>query len=150
MCIRDRLETLRAELTALEPLAAERTHSEASAAAALSAADSQLTAWHERWESHNRDFGAAAQSAEVEAARIEQLETQSKRLQAQLQDEQDVYKRQAITCSNTGRVMSCWLRLSMTPNATPSRTKRRTSCKAVSYTHLDVYKRQRPRRSRCA
>ena len=79
----EQLETLRAELTALEPLAAERTHSEASAAAALSAADSQLTAWHERWESHNRDFGAAAQSAEVEAARIEQLETQSKRLQAQ-------------------------------------------------------------------
>jgi chromosome segregation protein len=79
----EQLETLRAELIALEPLGVERTHSEASAAAALSAAESQLTAWHERWESHNRDFGAAAQSAEVEAARIEQLEAQSKRLQAQ-------------------------------------------------------------------
>ncbi|MGA2024799.1 MAG: chromosome segregation protein SMC [Steroidobacteraceae bacterium] len=78
----EQLEALRAELAELEPLAASRAGSEAVAAAALVSAESQLAAWHERWESFNRELGAAAQSAQVEAARIEQLETQSHRLQA--------------------------------------------------------------------
>ncbi|MGA2563626.1 MAG: chromosome segregation protein SMC [Steroidobacteraceae bacterium] len=77
------LEALRTELMGLEPLALTRTEDEASAAAALSTAESQLASWHERWESHNREFGSAAESAKVELARIEQLETQSTRLQAQ-------------------------------------------------------------------
>jgi len=79
----EQLAALAVELSELEPLAAARTQSEAVAGAALAAAEQQLSGWQERWESFNRELGAAGQSAEVEAARIEQLESQSHRLQAQ-------------------------------------------------------------------
>ncbi|MGA8707387.1 MAG: chromosome segregation protein SMC, partial [Steroidobacteraceae bacterium] len=71
------------EMLQLEPLVEARTRSEALASAALASADEQLAAWQQRWEEFNRDLGAAGQSAEVEAARIEQLENQSLRLRAQ-------------------------------------------------------------------
>ncbi|HEY3808593.1 MAG TPA: chromosome segregation protein SMC [Steroidobacteraceae bacterium] len=71
------------ELLELEPLAQARTRSEALASAALAAAEEQLAGWQQRWESFNRDLGASAQSAEVEIARIEQLESQRLRLRAQ-------------------------------------------------------------------
>jgi chromosome segregation protein len=79
----EQLAVSAAELLELEPLAAARTRSDALASAALAAADEQLAAWQQRWEDFNRDLGAAGQSAEVEAARIEQLENQSMRLRAQ-------------------------------------------------------------------
>ncbi|MFI4895125.1 MAG: chromosome segregation protein SMC [Steroidobacterales bacterium] len=79
----EQLAALAVELSELEPLAAARTQSEAVAGAGLAAAEQQLSAWQQRWESFNRELGAAGQSAEVEAARIEQLESQSHRLQAQ-------------------------------------------------------------------
>jgi chromosome segregation protein len=72
-----------AELAELAPLAEARTRSDAQAAATLAAAEEQLAAWQQRWEGFNRDLGAAGQSAQVEAARIEQLENQSLRLNAQ-------------------------------------------------------------------
>ncbi len=77
------LASLRAELAELEPLAEARAHSDALASAALAAAEAELADWQQRWENFNRELGAAGQSAEVEAARIEQLESQSHRLQAQ-------------------------------------------------------------------
>jgi chromosome segregation protein len=79
----EQLAALAAELSELEPLAGERTRSEGLASAGLAAAEAELAAWQQRWESFNRELGAAAQSAEVEAARIEQLDSQSHRLQAQ-------------------------------------------------------------------
>jgi chromosome segregation protein len=79
----EQLTALATELSELEPLAAARTQSDALAGAALAAAEAELTAWQQRWEGFNRELGAAGQSAEVESARIEQLESQSHRLQAQ-------------------------------------------------------------------
>jgi chromosome segregation protein len=77
------LAALRGELAELEPLAATRRAGEAVAAAALVDADLALAEWQQRWESFNGELGAARQSAQVEAARIEQLENQRYRLQAQ-------------------------------------------------------------------
>src|SRR3984957_3068033 len=77
------LAAVAAELAELTPRAAERTRGDALASAALAAAEEQLVAWQQRWENFNRDLGAAGQSAQVEAARIEQLESQALRLNAQ-------------------------------------------------------------------
>ena len=77
------LAAVGAELAELAPLAEARTRGDAQASAALAAAEEQLVAWQQRWENFNRDLGAAAQSAQVEAARIEQLENQALRLTAQ-------------------------------------------------------------------
>ena len=77
------LSAVAAELAELAPLAADRTRGDALASAALAAAEEQLVAWQQRWENFNRDLGAAGQSAQVEAARIEQLENQALRLNAQ-------------------------------------------------------------------
>jgi chromosome segregation protein len=79
----EQLTALASELSELEPLAAARSQSDALAGAGLAAAEAELAAWQQRWEGFNRELGAAGQSAQVEAARIEQLESQSHRLQAQ-------------------------------------------------------------------
>jgi chromosome segregation protein len=78
----EQLTALASELTALEPLAEGRTQSEAIASRSLAAAEAELAAWQQRWEDFNRELGAVGQSAQVESARIEQLEGQSHRLQA--------------------------------------------------------------------
>jgi chromosome segregation protein len=79
----EQLATLRAEIAELEPLVDARRASEALASGGLAAADAELAAWQQHWESFNRELGAAGQSAQVESARIEQLESQRHRLQAQ-------------------------------------------------------------------
>jgi chromosome segregation protein len=77
------LAALRAEITQLEPLVDARRARERLAGGALAEADTELAAWQQRWEDFNRELGAAGQSAQVESARIEQLESQRYRLQAQ-------------------------------------------------------------------
>ncbi len=79
----EQLASLRAELAELEPLVEARRHSEQLAASALAEAEAELAGWQQRWETFNRELGAATQSSQVEAARIEQLESQRHRLQAQ-------------------------------------------------------------------
>ena len=79
----EQLAALATELSELEPQAEARAQSEAVASTALAGAQDELAAWQQRWESFNRELGAAGQSAQVESARIEQLESQSHRLQAQ-------------------------------------------------------------------
>ena len=79
----EQLAALRGEIAELEPLVEARRASEALASGGLADAESELAAWQQRWESFNRELGAAGQSAQVEAARIEQLESQRHRLQAQ-------------------------------------------------------------------
>ena len=74
--LQEEIATLTPELDALR--AAEQTGT-----AALAAADAHFAAWQERWEIYNRELGAARQGSEVEAARIEQLDSQLVRLQAQ-------------------------------------------------------------------
>ncbi|HEY3731650.1 MAG TPA: chromosome segregation protein SMC [Steroidobacteraceae bacterium] len=83
LCDEEQLLLLRTEIAQLSPLVEmRRDHSDA-AAAALTAAEAQLADWHQRWEEFNRALGSAGQSAQVEAARIEQLDSQRFRLQAQ-------------------------------------------------------------------
>ncbi|HLK71629.1 MAG TPA: chromosome segregation protein SMC, partial [Steroidobacteraceae bacterium] len=76
------LVALRSEIGELTPQLAARRDQERRAAEAQAAQEAQLAAWQERWEAFNRELGAVAQSGEVEAARIEQLENQRLRLQA--------------------------------------------------------------------
>jgi chromosome segregation protein len=77
------LARLKAELAELAPLLDQRRRAEQDAASALASAETELAAWQQRWEGFNRELGAAGQSAQVEAARIEQLESQLHRLRAQ-------------------------------------------------------------------
>jgi chromosome segregation protein len=79
----EQLAASAAELLQLTPLVEERTRSDALASAALATAEQELAAWQQSWENFNRDLSAAGQSAEVESARIEQLENQNQRLRAQ-------------------------------------------------------------------
>jgi chromosome segregation protein len=79
----ERVAQLQAELAALSPeLETLRTAAQA-ASTALAAADSQFADWQNRWEVYNRELGGARQGSEVEAARIEQLDSQLMRLKTQ-------------------------------------------------------------------
>jgi chromosome segregation protein len=77
------LAAVRAELAELSPLVQVRRAEEQRAADELAALESALAGWQQRWEAFNRELGTAGQSAQVEAARIEQLESQRHRLQTQ-------------------------------------------------------------------
>ena len=79
----ERLAQLHAEITALGPELESLRGAEQACGGALAAAEAQWAAWQERWETYNRELGAARQGSEVESARIEQLEGQLLRLQAQ-------------------------------------------------------------------
>ena len=79
----EQLATLHTEIAELEPLVKARGASEQQAASAQAAAEAELAGWQQHWESFNRELGAAGQSAQVESARIEQLESQRHRLQGQ-------------------------------------------------------------------
>ena len=77
------LTTLQTELGQIAPLLEQSRTQETTAAAVLESAEVQLGEWQSGWESFNRDLGAAHQTVQVERARIEQLETQLRRLRAQ-------------------------------------------------------------------
>jgi chromosome segregation protein len=77
------LSSLRAELAELAPQLETSESAEQAATAALEAAEQALQTWQQQWEEFNRAFGAAHQTAQVERARIEQLENQLRRLMAQ-------------------------------------------------------------------
>jgi chromosome segregation protein len=79
----ERLAQLQAELTALGPELEGLRAAEYACGEALAAAEAQWAAWQQRWENYNSELGAARQGSGVEAARIEQLEGQLLRLQAQ-------------------------------------------------------------------
>ena len=79
----ERAAQLQAEIAALAPELATLRAAEQSTTESQAVADAELAAWQERWELYNRELGAARQGSEVEAARIEQLENQLLRLQAQ-------------------------------------------------------------------
>ena len=77
------LAAVRAEIAALTPQLATAQHTEVHATAALEAAEGAVQEWQQRWEAHSRELGAAEQTAQVERARIEQLEAQLRRLATQ-------------------------------------------------------------------
>jgi chromosome segregation protein len=77
------LAAVRAELTRLAPELEASARAESEAAAVLAGAEQALQQWQQRWEEHTRAAGAAEQRAEVERARIEQLENQLRRFDTQ-------------------------------------------------------------------
>jgi chromosome segregation protein len=78
------LAALRGEIATLEPQVDSRRSSEQAAAGVLRDAETELAAWQKGWEAFNGELGSAHQSAQVESARIEQLESQLLRLRAQV------------------------------------------------------------------
>jgi chromosome segregation protein len=79
------LAQLRTELARLTPERERAEHDERSALAALESAERALQDWQHRWEEHAGAAGTAERSAQVERARIEQLENQLRHLDAQAQ-----------------------------------------------------------------
>jgi chromosome segregation protein len=77
-----RLRELKLELQSLGPDVDRLRDAEQRVLSAQSAAEGALSDWQARWESFNAEQGAAGQSMQVEAARIEQLESQLLRLRA--------------------------------------------------------------------
>lgn len=77
------LEGLRAEIAMLAPDLEHAHAGETRAAEGLEAVEAALAQWQHNWETFNREFGAAAQTTQVERARIEQLENQLRRLESQ-------------------------------------------------------------------
>ncbi len=79
------VEALRAEIERLTPAREAAQHAESQAGAALEASEHALQDWQQRWETHAQAVSAADQTAQVERARIEQLENQLRQLSAQAQ-----------------------------------------------------------------
>jgi chromosome segregation protein len=79
----DVLAALRQELEQLSPGLEDNERREAAAAEHLGIVETELVSWQSGWEEFNRQLGAAHQTVQVERARIEQLENQARRLQAQ-------------------------------------------------------------------
>ncbi len=78
------IEQIRTELAALTPELERVQASEQGLKTALADAERALAEWQQRWEAFNHEFGAAHQTTQVERARIEQLENQSRRVAGQL------------------------------------------------------------------
>ncbi|HXY76191.1 MAG TPA: AAA family ATPase, partial [Steroidobacteraceae bacterium] len=79
------LAAVREEIARFTPELDAAQEAEAAAGAALEERERTLHEWQERWEAHSRATGSAQQSAEVERARIEQLENQLRRLGNQVE-----------------------------------------------------------------
>ncbi len=77
------VEALRAEIERLTPAREAAQHAEQHSGAALEASEHALQDWQQRWETHAQAVSAADQTAQVERARIEQLENQLRQLSAQ-------------------------------------------------------------------
>jgi chromosome segregation protein len=74
---------LAAALAELEPGLEAARGAEEAAAAALVASESAMHDWQERWEQFNQALRATSSTAEGERARLEQLDSQLRRLDAQ-------------------------------------------------------------------
>jgi chromosome segregation protein len=77
------LAALRSEIERLTPAREAAQHAEQRSGAALEASEHALQDWQQRWETHAQAVSAADQTAQVERARIEQLENQLRQLSAQ-------------------------------------------------------------------
>jgi chromosome segregation protein len=79
----EQLAQLTDDLARAEPELAAAQAREADSRAALAGCEDAMTAWQRRWEAFSRDAAEATRSAEVERARIEQIESGVQRLRAQ-------------------------------------------------------------------
>ena len=80
---RSQLAELTGFLTQAEPELAAAQTGESEARASLAESESAMSGWQERWESYSRESSEAARGAEVEQARIEQIDAGLNRLNAQ-------------------------------------------------------------------
>jgi chromosome segregation protein len=76
---------LGAEIARATPQLESAESAERAAAQTLESAERELAAWQERWEELHRELGSAERTAQVERARIEQLENQLRRARGQLE-----------------------------------------------------------------
>ncbi len=70
-------------LTQAEPELSAAQQKEATARAALAAAEASMSAWQQRWEEFSRETADATRNSQVEQARIEQIESGLQRLRLQ-------------------------------------------------------------------
>jgi chromosome segregation protein len=77
------IASLRVEIERLAPELAQAQAADSALNEELAAAEQSLADWQQRWESFNREQGAAHQTTQVERARIEQIENQLRRLAGQ-------------------------------------------------------------------
>jgi chromosome segregation protein len=77
------LAAVRAQLAQLAPAREAAQQAETDATGELERCEHALQQWQQRWEVHTAAIAAAAQRAEVERARLEQLDGQLRRLESQ-------------------------------------------------------------------
>ena len=77
------LATVRAQLASLGPERAAAQRAEGDAARELEASEQAVQEWQQRWEAHTAAVAAAERTTQVESARLEQLDTQLRRLESQ-------------------------------------------------------------------
>ncbi|HEX8783446.1 MAG TPA: AAA family ATPase, partial [Steroidobacteraceae bacterium] len=77
------LAAVRAQLASLGPERAAAQRAEGDAARELEASEQAVQEWQQRWEAHTAAVAAAERTAQVERARLEQLDTQLRRLESQ-------------------------------------------------------------------
>ena len=77
------LATVREQLARLAPERAAAQQAEGDAASGVELAEQALQHWQQRWEAHTAALAAADRSAQVERARLEQLDGQLRRLESQ-------------------------------------------------------------------
>ncbi len=77
------IASLRAEIERLAPELEQAQTAESGLNGELASTEQALADWQQRWETFNREQGAAHQTTQVERARIEQLENQLRRLASQ-------------------------------------------------------------------
>ena len=78
----DRMVEIREELVQLETEQGNAQQQEQDAAAARQGADQALRAWRDQWERHRSELNRSQGQAEIQRARIRQLEDQQRQLQA--------------------------------------------------------------------
>ncbi|MGD8429480.1 MAG: chromosome segregation protein SMC [Ectothiorhodospiraceae bacterium] len=82
---REKLAVLRERLSELEPESEEAVEAEEMALETVEQIQSELDAWRERWEGFNEDASEPVRVAQVERARIEQLERRGEEIERRRQ-----------------------------------------------------------------
>src|SRR6516225_2668394 len=77
------LAAVGAQLASLGPERAAAQRAEGDAARELEASEQAVQEWQQRWEAHTAAVAAAERTTQVESARLEQLDTQLRRLESQ-------------------------------------------------------------------
>jgi len=127
------LEALRSEVAHLTPAFEAAQHAEQRAGAALEASEQALQDWQQRWETHARAVSEADQTAQVERARIEQLENQQRQLCAQA--ERLAAEQQTLGAQDGGEQLA---RLALQEEQARAATEQLAAALTVAQAHLQA------------